>query len=90
MTRTLFRFLIALAASLATLVGTVKAGEIIDGDGNDELVDAGAAPDTSYNSVYQINVGPLYNNNGNLIEAFQLPYLAPGQQVTGATISFYL
>ncbi len=72
-------------ALLASLVSTAKAGAIIEGDTADAML--GQA---SINSNESQAVGGYYTNeNLAMIEPFALPYLAPGQQVTGATISFY-
>ena len=90
MTRSLFRFFV-LVALLASLVCTARAGAIVEGDTADAMIDQTAVNDTSYYTLYDLNVGALYGSqSGAMVEAFQLPYLAPGQQVTAATISFYL
>jgi hypothetical protein len=90
MTRSLFRFFV-LAVLLASLVSTARAGAIIEGLGSDALVDQNSVGDGAYNSLYDVDIGTLSGStSGVLVEPFALPYLAPGQQVTGATISFYL
>src|ERR1035437_3545240 len=90
MTRSLFRFCVRVAF-LASLVCTARAGAIIEGDTADAMIDQTAVNDAAYDTTYNLNVGGLYGANiGALVEAFQLPYLAPGQQVTGASITFYL
>ncbi|HEV3273114.1 MAG TPA: Ig-like domain-containing protein [Candidatus Methylacidiphilales bacterium] len=55
------------------------------------MVDQTAVNDSSYYTTFDLCVGALYGvQSGAMVEAFPLPYLAPGQQVTGASISFYL
>jgi hypothetical protein len=87
LTRLLFLVLIAFAA----LGASSRAGEIIEGDTGDAMVTSGAVNSGYYYTLYTLNVGALARNNdvGAIVEAFQLPYLAPGQTVTGATVSFY-
>src|ERR1019366_9935739 len=90
MTRSLFRFFVRVAL-LASLVCTARAGAIIEGDTADAMIDQTAVNDGAYYTTYDLNVGALYGvQSGAMVEAFQLPYLAPGQQITGATLSFYL
>lgn len=90
MTRSFLRFL-AQAALLVSLGCTARAGAIIEGDTADAMVTQNAVNNGEYNTLYNLNVGALFNtDNGAMVEAFPLPYLAPGQTVTGATISFYL
>ena len=72
-------------ALLASLVSTAKAGAIIEGDTADAML--GQA---SINSNEDQEVGGYYTGeNLAIVEPFALPYLAPGQQVTGAAITFY-
>jgi len=72
-------------AFLASLVATAKAGAIIEGDPADAML--GQA---SINSNESQAVGGFYTGeNLAMVEPFALPYLAPGQLVTNATISFY-
>jgi hypothetical protein len=86
----LLRFFLGLAL-LASLASTARAGAIIEGDTGDAMLTQTTINSTFYHNNMNLEAGGLYNNdNGNIVEAFPLPYLAPGQQVTGATISFYL
>jgi len=90
MTRSLFVFF-GVVALCASLVCTSRAAEIIEGDTADGMVDQWAVNDGAYGHLYDFEVGGLWGSTlASLVEAFPLPYLAPGQQVTGATISFYL
>jgi hypothetical protein len=90
MTRFLF-FYFGLAALFASLVCTAKAGEIIDGDPADAMVDQNGVNDGAYGHLYDLEIGGLWGSTlSSMVEPFALPYLAAGQQVTGATISFYL
>jgi hypothetical protein len=90
MTRFLLRFL-ALATSFGLVASSAQAGAIIDGDPADGMIVAGVVNNPEYNHLYDYQIGALYNSdNSSMVEGFPLPYLAPGQQVTGATISFYL
>jgi len=64
---------------------------IIEGIPPDALVDQTAVGDGKYGSLYDIPIGGLFGNDiGTMVEPFALPYLAPGQQVTAATLSFYV
>ena len=73
------------------LVCPVKAGAIIDGDPADGLVAANIVNDPEYNHLYDYPLGSLWGTDSScMVEGFALPYLAPGQQVTNATISFFL
>ena len=84
----------ALALGLVLLVshgGLAKAGAIVEGNGQDGFVTLGVVNNGAYSSVYNFAVGALYGTDSACaVEAFALPYLAPGQQVTAASISFYL
>ncbi len=86
----LSRFFI-FAALMALLTSSARAGAILEGDTGDAMIDQHAVNDTSYSTFYDFNVGTLWATDiGTMVDAFPLPYLAPGQQVTGATASFYL
>ena len=75
---------------MAFLVGAARAGEIIEGQGSDAMVDQSAVGDGAYATLYDTPIGGLYGSTISvLVEPFLLPYLAPGQTVTGASISFY-
>ncbi len=70
---------------------SARAGAIVEGDPTDAMVDQTAVDDGAFDTIYDFPIGALYGTNtGVQVEAFALPYLAPGQQVTGASISFYL
>ena len=89
MTKTIVRYLAALAF-LACLNFPAKGGAIIEGDTGDGMLTKTQLNNQNYHNWEDLEVGGLYNgDNGNMVDAFPLPYLAPGQQVTGATISFY-
>jgi hypothetical protein len=91
MTRSLFRSFL-LITLLTSLVAPLRAGAIIEGDPADGNVDSGTPNNTAYYQVYDIEIGnpPASAGACDLIEAFPLPYLAPGQTVSAASISFYL
>jgi hypothetical protein len=91
MTRSLFRSFL-LSILLTALVLPLRAGAIIEGDPADGNVDSSVANNSAYYQVYDIEIGNPPNSNGAcaMVEAFPLPYLAPGQTVSAATISFYL
>ena len=90
MTRSLFRSFL-LTALLIALVVPLRAGEIIDGDAGDGNVTSTVVNNTTYYCLYTLEVGTLfYGDEGSMVEGFALPYLAPGQTVTAASISFYL
>lgn len=90
MPKRISRFLLP-AAFLVSSVCAARAGAIIEGDTGDAMVDQTAVNDAAYSTTYDLNVGALYGGQiSAMVEAFPLPYLAPGQQVTGVTISFYL
>jgi len=90
MTSTPFRFFVQ-AALLSALLCTARAGEIIESDIGDGMVTQTAVNDAYYHTQDNLNVGRLYRTDiGTQVDAFPLPYLAPGQQVTGATISYFL
>ena len=77
-------------ALFALPVHLAKAGAIIEGDTNDAFVDQNGVNDGNYGHIYDFSVGGLLGSTvGVMVEPFELPYLAPGQQVTAATISFY-
>jgi hypothetical protein len=85
-------FLSFLLAALLALPTLAKAGALVEGDGNDAYIDQIAVNDGNYGHLYDYFVGGLFTPRGVsavMVEPFALPYLAPGQQVTGATISFY-
>ncbi|MCE0523321.1 MAG: Ig-like domain-containing protein [Methylacidiphilales bacterium] len=83
--------ILLLGAAWAFLVGAAKAGEIVEGDSADAMVDQNGVNDGFYDTLYDFYVGALTGvQSGAMVEPFQLPYLAPGQTVTGATVSFYL
>jgi len=89
MIRSFFRFFLQVAL-LASLVGAARAGAIIEGQGSDAMVDQSAVSDGAYATLYDAPIGGLYGSTvGVLVEPFLLPYLAPGQTVTGASIAFY-
>jgi hypothetical protein len=76
-------FLFAVTAS--------RAAEIIEGNTADGMVTQTLVNSGSYNNNENIEVGPMYYGDiGTVVESFALPYLAPGQQITGASISFFL
>jgi hypothetical protein len=88
--RILFQFF-GLAALLVFMAAPAKAGAIIEGDCSDAMLTQTLINSGYYDTNESLEVGGLYNNdNGVIVEAFLLPYLAPGQQISGATISFYL
>jgi len=71
-------------------MGAARAGAIIEGQGSDAMVDQSAVSDGAYATLYDAPIGGLYGSTvGVLVEPFLLPYLAPGQTVTGASIAFY-
>ena len=74
------------------LTNFARAGEIIEGDAADAMVINGSVNPGDYNTLFTLNVGDLSRSPdiGAVVEAFELPYLAPGQKVTSATISFYM
>jgi hypothetical protein len=89
MTRLIFQFCLAVTL-LSLFLGISRAGEIIEGDTAGGLVTQGAVNSGTYNNNQNVEVGPMYYTDiGNVVEAFTLPYLAPGQTVTGATLSYY-
>ena len=68
-----------------------RGGEIIEGDPGDAMVTKTLVNSGAYDENENIEVGSLYYGDvGTIVECFPLPYLASGQQVTAATISFYL
>ena len=70
---------------MASLVCTAKAGAIIEGETTDAMLGK-----SSINSNEDQEVGGYYTGeNLAIVESFALPYLAPGQQVTGAAVTFY-
>ena len=89
----LFR-LVLLFALFAFLVGSARAGAIIEGETTDAMLTQTAINNGAYATVTDMPIGTLYAILGadvsDMVEAFNLPYLAPGQQVTGATMSFFL
>jgi hypothetical protein len=80
-----------LSAALALTGGTAHAGAIVEGDPADGGVLKTSVNSGYYNTWLVQAVGQqLFTDVGNIVEPFTLPYLPPGQTVTGATISFYL
>jgi hypothetical protein len=68
-----------------------NGGVIIEGDPSDAYIDQNGVNDGKYSHQYAYSVGGLFGSDmAVMVEPFALPYLAPGQQVTGATISFYV
>src|ERR1700722_2423485 len=86
----LFRFLVPVAL-LASLVCPARAGAILEADPSGAMIDQNAVDDGQYEHLYNCEIGGLFRTEmSGMVDAFPLPYLAPGQQVTGATISYYL
>ena len=78
-------------AFLGTLVSVAHAGAVIEGETTDAMITSSMINPGEYDTNVTLGVGEIYNGDvGNIVEPFNLPYLAPGQTVTGATISFYL
>jgi hypothetical protein len=94
MTQSLFRsflLIVFLTSLLCWLSLPLRAGAIIDGDGADGNVTSSTVSNTEYYHLYTLLAGTLfYGDNGAVVEGFALPYLAPGQTITSATVSFYL
>jgi hypothetical protein len=79
------------ALCAVALGGIAHAGAVIEGDPADGGVLANGVNTGYYGDNLTQAVGQQYFSDvGNIVEPFALPYLAPGQTVTGATISFYL
>jgi hypothetical protein len=90
MKKILLQFLIQIIFC-TVLIGAAHAGGVIEGETTDALVTASKLNDPEYGNFETLLVGEVYNGDvGNVVEPFALPYLAPGQTVSGATISFYL
>jgi len=90
MIRTLFRLFVQVTF-FTSLLGLARAGAIIESDTGDGMVTQTAVNDGYYHTQDNLNVGRLYRTDiGTQVDAFPLPYLAPGQQVTAATISYFL
>ncbi len=91
-----------LILSLSWVSVAHAGGEIIDAETSDDLsdgtirygVNGDSGPvinESAIDHFYNQHVGSIYNGDSNtVVEAFKLPYLTPGQQVTGATITFGL
>jgi Bacterial Ig domain len=91
MTRSLSYLLLA-AVWLAFLAGNANAGSVVEPDTTDQIVLQSGLNSGYYFTLYSFPVGRLLQSSdmSDAVEAFPLPYLAPGQQVTGATVSFFL
>jgi hypothetical protein len=88
MSKTLTRLILLLAFSGCFL--TARAGEIVDGDPADGDTTSSAINNGMYDHMYTLLAGSVYNGDyQSMVEAFALPYLAPGQTVTSASVSFY-
>ena len=84
-------FICLFAAVLVAMNGTARAGAVVEGDPADGGVLKNSVNSGYYNTWLTQAVGQqVLLDVGNIVEPFALPYLAPGQTVTGATISFYL
>ncbi|MEJ0000678.1 MAG: Ig-like domain-containing protein [Verrucomicrobiota bacterium] len=69
----------------------LRAGAVLEGDTADAMVTSSKLNDPEYGTAETLGVGEIYNQDvGTIVEPFELPYLAPGQTVTNAAISFYL
>ena len=76
---------------LTSICLPARAGQIVEAVPTDENVTSTVVGNTEYDHLYTLLAGTLFSgDNGNIVEAFALPYLAPGQTVTAASISFYL
>ena len=80
-----------LTAVLICLGIPLRAGATIDADPADGTASSTAVNDSNYYGVYTnvLGVLPGYDSD-SIVDAFPLPYLAPNQQVTAASISYYL
>ena len=80
-----------LLALLFLTLQAAKAGPVVDGETDAGTVTQGRVNNEVYDHIYTGAVGGLYGTDvGNDVTAFALPYLAPGQQITSATLTWYL
>jgi hypothetical protein len=87
------RLLLTSLALVALFFGDdlpLRAGAILDAIPTDDNVIASGVGDGEVVHLYTLQAGTNFGGNTNIVEAFALPYLAPGQTITAATISFYL
>jgi hypothetical protein len=83
--------LLSFAVFSAFLIHPVQAGQIIEGTTSDALVTQSNLNSGAYETNQNLYVGSLwYGDIGSTVESFPLPYLAPGQTISGASISFFL
>jgi hypothetical protein len=84
-----FRVLPVLALS-SFLALSASGGQITESTTTGALVTQSAVNSGAYGEFQSIQIGGLmYGDIGSMVESFPLPYLAPGQQITGANLSFY-
>ena len=80
-----------LLAVWACLTVTVRAGAIVDGDPGGGFTTVASVNNAMYSSVYTMAIGSLYFGDVScMVQGFALPYLAPGQSISGASISFFI
>ena len=75
---------------LTSLAFAARAGQIIESVPTDDTSPQAALPTGRLSIFYTLYCGTVDGLNANVVEAFPLPYLAPGQTITSATISYYL
>jgi hypothetical protein len=86
-----FSSLLACAAFLVASPPCLKAGAIVEGETTDAMVTASDVNNGAYDTSVTLGVGQLYQGyQAAMVEPFALPYLAPGQTVSNASISFFL
>src|SRR6201996_8000276 len=84
----------ALALGVVAFVSLSSTyGSTVDvaGDANDKQVGQLSINPGMYDENSTIGIGILYDNDTyTMVEPFPLPYLAPGQTISAASISFYV
>ncbi len=91
MTENTFRFFLLSFLLVVAPLAANAGGPVIDSQGDSGSVSKSAVNNDAYDHIYHYLVGGLRNGDSEcMVDAFALPYLAPGQQVTGASISYYL
>jgi Bacterial Ig domain len=84
-----FGFLMLLA--VLAFPNAAQAGATVDGDPMGGFTTSSTVNDAAYSSEYTVAIGSLYGSTASCqVQGFALPYLAPGQTVSSASISFHL